>query len=656
MLTFPPRTTIDSAANRLDGEPFTDLDRHFAELMERLSGAPNPEVALAAALASRSQGQGNTCLDLRSAATPALPNHGSGAGSGLQLPGPEDWITALRKSPVVGKPSEFKPLILDESGRLYLHRFWQYEHDLATAIQRRAGQQPEVMDEATLREGLDRLFPATGNTDEIDWQRIAASSAVRKRFCVISGGPGTGKTRTVVAILVLLLEQAASRPMRIALAAPTGKAAARLQEALKQWRGALPCQESIKARLPEESFTLHRLLGSQPDSAEFRYHAGNPLPFDVVVVDEASMVDLALMARLFAATPASSRLVLLGDKDQLASVEAGAVLGDICAGAAVGQASSLPPGLPAPDSGPRAGSPDDSLEACPTTPALAGCIVQLQKNYRFVEGNGILALSRAINDGDAEGALGLLRAQSSPGLQQRPESIFAVALPSPPALKNSLRERVLEGFGHVMRSRDPLAALKALGRSRILCALRQGPYGAEALNRLAEEILTEAQLIPPRERWYAGRPVMITRNDYQLKLFNGDVGVILPDAVSGQPRAWFLGTEDVLRSIPTIRLPDHETVFAMTVHKSQGSEFEEVLLILADRDSPILTRELLYTGATRASRRVECWFNEPEFRAALSRRVQRASGLRDALWGQSMVMCTQQQRRSAQRGCNDTID
>jgi exodeoxyribonuclease V alpha subunit len=282
---------------------------------------------------------------------------------------------------------------------------------------------------------------------------------------------------------------------------------------------------------------------------------------------------------------------------------------------------------------------------------LSKCIVQLQKNYRFGADDNLLALSQAINSGDAARAIEVFDASSA-----RREGIERAELAAPGRLKEQLRERVLAGFGHVLQARDPQAALQALGRFRILCALRKGPYGVEAVNGLAEEILAEVQLIPTRERWYAGRPVMVTRNDYSLKLFNGDVGVILPDVASGEPRAWFLSADNTLRGIPPVRLPEHETVFAMTVHKSQGSEFEEVLLILPDRDSPVLTRELLYTGATRASHRMEAWFTEPVFRAALARQVERTSGLREALWGQSMVLTSQQERRPTHEKQDVTID
>jgi len=628
---------IDATLDRLlQSEEFTDIDRPFARFMERLSGAPNSEVTMAAALASRSQRRGSICLDLRTVAGTVFPEASTPANVRQRLPSLETWLDALRKASVVGRPGEFRPLVLDQCGRLYLHRYRQYEFNLAKGILRRAEQETEGINGPLLQEGLDRLFPAALLSGEMDWQRVAAATAVKRNLCVISGGPGTGKTHTVIGLLVLLLEQSGNRPLRIALAAPTGKAAARLQESLKKWKPTLPCNDAIKARLPEESFTLHRLLGGLPDSAQFKHNAENPLPFDVVVVDEASMVDLALMAKLFAATPPSARLVLLGDKDQLASVEAGAVLGDICAGVrpspgAATLDSSFAPSNSSVDRHPHLAAPGDGRTPAP----LSACIVELRKNYRFGSDNGILALSQAINDGDAERTLGLLNLRPALETTQPGEAggVTAAALPSPAQLKERLRAKTLEGLGKLVRAREPFAALQALNQFRILCAVRRGPFGVETVNRLVEEILSEAGLLSTRERWYAGRPLLVTRNDYNLKLFNGDVGIILPDEATGEPCAWFLGPDDSLRGLPPIRLPEHETVFAMTVHKSQGGEFEEVLFILPDRASPLLTRELVYTGVTRASHRVELWFNETVLRVAVACRVERASGLREAIRG-----------------------
>ena len=484
---------------------FGDIDRHFTAFIERLSGEPNRELALAAALVSRSRGEGDICLDLQTVAGTVLEPMGNGPQ--LALPELEEWSAKLRASGVVGQPGDFTPLVLDAAGRLYLHRYWEYESKLAGAILQRAEQSIEYPDEDTLQAGLAKFFPPDNQIGEPDRQRLAALTALRKWICIISGGPGTGKTRTVTGILALLLEQANGRPLRIALAAPTGKAAARLQESIKSLKASLPCNEDIKARLPEESFTVHRLLGFVPGSPRFRFHGANPLPFDVVVVDEASMVDLALMAKLFAAVPPAARVVLLGDKDQLASVEAGAVLNDICCG----------------------------KESQPPRP-LSECIVELSKNYRFGADSDILPLSRAVNDGDAGETIKLLTLPGAKG-------IGCKVLPSAGRLKELLREPVLAGFGDTLRATEPQAALNRLGRFRILCALRQGPFGVEVVNQLVEEILAEARLVPARERWYPVKPVMVTRNDHGLKLFNGDTGVVWPDPASGEPRVWFPGED-----------------------------------------------------------------------------------------------------------------
>jgi exodeoxyribonuclease V alpha subunit len=566
---------------------------------------------VAARLASWNRREGNICVDLPSIA-------GTTWGS-IALPPLDTWTKRLRETSVVGKPGEFTPLVLDATDRLYLHRYWDYETRLATAIRRRvASDDGLAVDENKVAELLRRLFPDE-LPGETNWQKVAAFTALSRRFCVISGGPGTGKTRTVVMLLALLLELVEERPLRIALAAPTDKAAARLQESLRKLKSALPCSDSVKSRLPEESFTLHRLLGSRPDSAFFKHHLGNLLPFDVVIIDEASMVDLALMTKLVEAVPPDARLILLGDRDQLASVEAGSVLGDICDAAG---ANRFTPAFA-----------DFALRVTGQTlpmlagavPSLADCVVQLERNYRFGSTNGLLALSRAVNSGDASAAMELLlSAASGAAIASRP-------LPARSQLKATLRDQVIAGFSPVLDATDAAAALAALAQFRILCALREGPFGVSGLNRFIEEILREAGTIPEQGLWYRGRPVMVTRNDYSLELFNGDVGVLWPDPVSGQPRAWFADAKAGVRAVLPLRLPEHETAFAMTVHKSQGSEFAEVLLLLPDRPSPVLSRELIYTGLTRASKRAEVWFTDPMLREALAQSATRTSGLQDQL-------------------------
>jgi len=616
----------------LNQPAFSDLDRHFARFLARLSPDAPDALALTAALVSRSRGEGHTCLDVRRLAGSRLADLALFAGAretrrgetvedlALTLPKYDSWIHLLKESAVVGEPGNFKPLILDGHGRVYLHRYWNYESRLAEAIRERAAAVSEPLDADALAGVMERYFPP-GERTEVNWQQVAAFTALTKRLCVISGGPGTGKTRTVAMLLAMLLEQAGHEPLRIALTAPTGKAAARLQESIKLARSTLPCPDAVKARLPEDASTVHRLLGSIRDSASFKHHAENPLPVDVVVVDEASMVDLALMVKLFDAVPPSARIVLLGDKDQLASVEAGAVLADLCPGEHVNEFSPEARTLFQRVTG-------QELPAA-ASGGLGDYVVELQRNYRFGSENGILALSRAVKAGDADLALRLLRERSG-----ETGGISSSALPAESRLKERLRRRVLAGFAGVLQAPDAVTALAALGRFRILCAVRQGPFGVVNVNRLVEEILREAGLLSQRDRWYDGRPIMVLRNDYDLRLFNGDIGILRHAAESGQPRAYFIDASQELRSVPPPRLPEHETVFAMTVHKSQGSEFEEVLLLLPDRASPVLTRELIYTGISRASRRVELWHEEPVLRAALAQRVERASGLREKLWAE----------------------
>ncbi len=590
-------------------ESFTALDRHFADLMEQLAGKPSQELNLAARLVSHARGLGHICLPLRDLPPEVLPPEVE------KLPALKTWLKSLRSSPAVGAPEAFKPLILDQHDRLYLRRYWEYEQRLAKNIQLRLTGPGPVFDAALLRSLLKKYFPAT---DEPDWQKLAAFTAITRNFSIISGGPGTGKTRTVVLILGLLVELAVGKKLRIALTAPTGKAAARLKESIENNRELCP---QVRADLPSDATTIHRLLGTIPDSPYFRHTARNPLPLDVVVLDEASMVDLALMAKLADAVPPNARLILLGDKDQLTSVEAGAVLGDLC-----NSGSPLAPSASLARAYSRAIGKKLKVETQNSIAPIHDSIVELQKNYRFGSDSGIGQLSRAINGGDADGAMRLLSKAAS-------KEIGATSLPAVSQLGATLREPIRSGFGKYLATADPASVLAAFDRFRILCAVRHGPYGVENLNRIAELTLFDAGVIEKTGEWYHGRPVIITRNDYNLRLFNGDVGIALADPEShGELRVFFRTTEGSLRRFLPARLPSHETVFAMTVHKSQGSEFEQVLLVLPDAPNPVVTRALLYTGLTRARCRVDLWYREAVLRAAILQPTRRSSGLRDALW------------------------
>ncbi|MBN1928252.1 MAG: exodeoxyribonuclease V subunit alpha [Chlorobiaceae bacterium] len=568
------------------------IDRQAAAFLCRSAKDDGGALRVVVSLLSQAVGQGHVCLDLEAVAGQLVRI--PGRDEPLRLPDAASLIFALRSLPTLGRPGEHRPLILDDAGRLYLYRYFRYEALLADAIRARAASENSEIDDAALAEQLDCYFAPSEKSGE-DRQRQAALTALRRRFSVISGGPGTGKTTTVVRILGLLLESPGGERLRIAMAAPTGKAAARLASSIASLRDTLPCADEVKHAIPSQVTTIHRLLGTLPGSTGFRHDERNPLPCDTVIVDEASMVDLPLMTALITALPSHARLILIGDRDQLASVEAGAVLGDICHAAE---------------------SPGSSI---------AGCVTVLDRNYRFGDGSGIAALSRAVNAGDDREALRLLADSGS--------TIALEATPTRDAMKKRLAAPVLEGFRSYLEAETPAEALRRFDRFRILTALREGPWGAAGMNHAAETLLHEAGLIRRDTPFYRGRPVLVTENDYTHKLFNGDTGIILPDPETGNLRAFFAAPDGTIRAIPPEFLPKHEAAFAMTVHKSQGSEFEKVLMVLPPEDTVLLTRELIYTGITRAKQSVTLWSDEAVFSAAVKRRTERRSGLRERLKG-----------------------
>jgi len=584
--------------------PLQEIDIQFADFICRLDGSDNVNLRMVAGRLSAAVGQGDICLDLAETF--------GGEAAALS--------TALRATGLVGSPGEYKPLILDQDDRIYLYRYWRYESDLAAAVRRMTADRPAI-DTDTLQAGLARLFP--GAAELTDWQQVAAATAVRSRFAVISGGPGTGKTATVVKIIALLLEQPGNENLRIALAAPTGKAAARLQQSINAFRNSLQPGNGQSVSFPEEVTTVHRLLGVIPASCRFHHDSRNHLPCDVVVIDEASMVPLPLLAKVMAALAPRARLLLLGDRDQLASVEAGAVLGDICATGEMHSFSAGFAGFAAAVTGTVLPAENVAAEA----PLLADAVVILQKNYRFGADSGIGAVSSAINAGDGTAVLDRLRTGRYPDVCLQP-------VPVRHEFEAQLAEVVVAGYRDYLTEKDPAAALILFDSFRVLCALRQGSYGVAGINQAIERCLASRGLIATQKEWYQGRPVMIAVNDYGRRLFNGDIGITLPDPDSaGQLAVYFRAADGGVRKISPYRLPAHETVYAMTVHKSQGSEFERLLLIMPPFDSRVLTREILYTGMTRARKSVELWCMEEIFLAAVARRITRRSGLRQALWG-----------------------
>ena len=593
---------------------FSHLDIHFAEFMQRLDGRNDTGIFLAAASVSSSNRQGHICLDFSGiAGQPLLPEYD------LYYPGKETWIEKLKTSPVVGTSCDFKPLILDGSSKLYLHRYFEYQKDLVQFIKNRVSDHfyPKL---SGLQKNLNRLFGEEMGGKEVDWQRIAAVVAATRKFCVISGGPGTGKTTTIVKLIALLLEMNHGKPLKIALAVPTGKAAAKLQDSIRAALEELNCSDDIKSLMPNEASTIHRLLGTIPGSPYFRFNEKNRLDVDAVIVDESSMVDLALLAKLVRSLPDDAKLILVGDKDQLASVEAGSVFADICDAGVMNVFSkdfyrSID----------RISSEKTTRSDTKTTEnRIENCMIQLLTNYRFGDESGIGKVSSAVNSGNGPLALMHLKDQKYPDI--RIEKV-----PARRGLKDRIKDTVIPGFRDYLIAGNPQDKIEAFGKFRILCALKEGPFGVFAVNRMIEEILRENRLIRSENIWYEGRPVMIVENDYNLRLFNGDVGISMLDPTDQEMRVFFPDNRSGLKKIHPMRIGPHETVFAMTVHKSQGSEFENVILILPDRESPVLTRELIYTGITRSQKQVLIWGDEQIFENAVSRRVNRVSGLKDAL-------------------------
>jgi exodeoxyribonuclease V alpha subunit len=593
--------------------PLGPLERALVDSLRRLDPSAEPLVLASAALLCTALDQGDVCLPLaRLAGQRPWPEHA------FKLPNLADWRRQLQASPLVGDAESFAPMIL-EGERLYLARYAAYERQLAEQLLARAADLPAV-DEAQLSDSLTRLFAFNAATvdGQPDWQRLAAAQAVRRKLAVISGGPGTGKTTTVVRLLAALLEQSASEQaagaaLAIGLAAPTGKAAARMAEAIRNAKASLPVSEAIKAALPEEARTLHRLLGSRGDTPAVRHHAGNPLALDVLVVDEASMVDLALMAKLVDALPPHARLILLGDKDQLCAVEAGAVFAELCEGR----------GFDAQAAADLQRITGQQVPVAQPSSRLGDAVVLLTHSHRFAGDSGIGELARRINGGEVAATLNLLKEQRS--------DLAWNAEPSPADLLERL-DRGYAPFLAAAKSADPQAAFAAFNDFRALTAQREGAWGVAGINEALEARIKRRERLPSRERWYAGRPIMVRQNDYALGLFNGDIGICL-DSEFGL-RVYFEGGgsgEDGYRPFAPARLPSHDCAFAMTVHKSQGSEFSEVLLALPDQPSPLLTRSLFYTGITRAKHKVEIWGLPVRLSEAVATRAERAAGLAQRL-------------------------
>ena len=557
------------------------LAQGFADHMTRWAARHGSDVATiqalhaAATVVGLATGEGHVCVSVDAGLRPRLLSSG--------LVGTPDAPGAM-------------PLILDAGDRLYLHRYFDDERRLARRLMVAAAA-PSVPSGAAAIAMLNELFAANESrlAGAVDQQKRAAKLALARRLVIISGGPGTGKTSTVVNLLAGLLTQYPT--FRIALAAPTGKARARLLEAIRQRAAGLP--DSIRVRLPDNASTIHRLLGLRPDGS-FAHHAGNLLSIDALVVDEASMVDLALARRLLEAVPDHARIILLGDKDQLASVESGAVFAEISA---------------------REGALHDS-------------VVWFTDNFRFAANSGPGRLAADISGARAKSALDWLRRDGEASVKRLNDAGRGLA----PESIEYLTAGFEPYFDAVKRSPfDRATVSAAFGAFRVLCAMRDGARGVNRINDLldarAQERLASVIEQYPREsssQWYPGRPVLVMRNDYVLNLMNGDIGIALPDE-GGDLKVFFADDVGSFRAIAPSRMPLHDSAYATTVHKAQGSEFDEVMLVLPEKPGPLVTRELLYTAVTRARRRVTLCAGDAVLRAAIELPTRRFSGLRARL-------------------------
>lgn len=578
---------------RLSSGDARHVDSAFSELIGKYS--PNMSTGLSDLISDLvfALSEQHSCIDLKTVDSSLVDE--------LQA------LSSISNGAIVGDGQALTPLVI-KGRKLYLHRYYQYEKQIADSLSSRNKMLvKEGEADAQLVRLLARYFQRSG--ENVDWQQLSALQALTRQLTIITGGPGTGKTSTVVKILAMLLEQAEPGKLNIKLAAPTGKAAMRLNESLAHFLPQLP--QEIRVKIPSEVLTIHRLLGMRKDGRGFRHNRDDLIAADVLIVDEVSMIDLTLMYRLLDALPSSTRLILLGDPQQLPSVEAGNVLADLCrtepgysAEFAIAVKSLLGVDIP--------------VRSQPHRLVDARC--HFEKSYRFSDDSGIGQLANRIRTNDT-------RLTSS---QDNEVKIFGLD-----ALEeNNLGDEISSYyFEYIMllqdQNTDPLTLLTRFEQTRILCPVREGELGIESLNFAIENYLEAKDLKPADQKFYHGRPIIITRNDYNLGLFNGDVGICIVD--DHQMKSAFRDASGDVKLYLASRLPPHETCFAMTVHKSQGCEFNHVTLILpvptSDTTEQLFTRELIYTAVTRARESIAIYADPGNWSASLMRRVKRMSGI-----------------------------
>ena len=584
------------------------LDYQLANLLEQLNGNKNNELRQISLKISKQTREGQIALACDSIKSSELLNH-----------------------KVVGSSSDYKPLIL-ENGFIYLRRYWDYQQRLANEIKVRllsSANQPKKnthIDQNWIKQRLQYYFSQDNKAkhQETNWQEIAAALALISPFLIISGGPGTGKTTTITRILALLIEQQQmlnkKQPLRFLLAAPTGKAAMRMSESIResvQWEGHKITSEIKEQLLLQEASTIHRLLAYIPHSTEFRFNKKNPLATDLVIIDEASMIDLALMTKLFEAIPPQAKIILLGDKDQLLSVETGSVFTDICASANNKYNIKTITYLQAVIDH---GLAQQATQAENKSSHIDNQIVCLRKNWRFDQHSGIGKLATAVNRGESKKTFNIL--------ENKKYNDINLLSPNNLTVKQFISS--WQYYLQALKTKTSIADLfNAFNQFRILTALRKGKMGCHNLNTQLEKQLSQQNQLDTSKQWYHGRPIMITENSYRTGLFNGDIGITQIDH-TGQVKVWFQ-TNEGEKAFAPVRLPQYETTWVMTIHKSQGSEFERVLMILPPEDSHILTRQLIYTGITRAKKQLEIIADPAILNLGIKRKTAQATQIRSIL-------------------------